>query len=571
MPALNILAVDDDPLIGMLIGAFARGLGHSVVTVESGEEAIARYRAEAFDLVLVDRQMPGLDGLETTRALRAIQHGRSWLPIIMLSAGSATDEQVLALNAGCDDFIAKPINFQILEAKINSFRRISTLQREVAEQRSELLRYAGLEAEQRRICAFLMERLVRRETLEETHIDHWLQPAAEVSGDLPLACTARNGDVYVMLADATGHGLPAALTLIPLSQTFYAMAAKGYQLDSIAREMNLQHRKYSPSDRFVAALMAVFSARESTIEVWNGGLPAAILLSEEGGYMRRFRSLNLPLGIVPDSEFSCETETVLVQNQKHLLMYSDGLIEAEAPDGEAFGMGRLLQSVEQSPMSECLGRLQAAVSVHLGGAEPHDDVSCLLLDCRRPEQSLELASAAEADAAVAENWQFSLTLEAAQLRRLDLEPMLTGFCNTLGLDQKRQGPFSLILRELLANALDHGLLGLGSELKDGLEGFERYLQLRFERLEALNHGSIQLEISQVGSTQGNQLSIAVIDSGPGFDWEKYKQSLAADAEGAYHGRGLLLVERISDNLEIRGRGNHVLAQLFWGASAHPTA
>lgn len=571
MCSLRILAVDDDPMIGMLIGAFARGLGHAVVTVESGEEAIARYRAEAFDLVLVDRQMPGLDGLETTRVLRDIQQDSAWLPIIMLSGSSATEEQVLALNAGCDDFIAKPINFQILEAKINSFRRISTLQRKIAEQRSELLRYAGLEAEQRRICGFLMERLVRRETLEATHIDYWLQPAAEVSGDLPLACTARNGDIYVMLADATGHGLPAALTLIPLSQTFYAMATKGYQLDSIAREMNLQHRKYSPSDRFVAALMAVFSARDSTIEIWNGGLPPAMLLSEQGGIVRSFRSLNLPLGIVSDSEFHCEIETVLVQNQAHLLMYSDGLIEAESAAGEPFGRVRLQQSIEQVPMSECLQRLQNAVSAHLGGAAPHDDLSCLLLDCCQPEPDKELVGGPVADGAIAESWQFSLTLEAAQLRRLDLEPMLTGFCNTLGLDQKRQGPFSLILRELLTNALDHGLLGLGSELKNGLEGFERYLQLRLERLDELNHGQIQLEISQTGSTQGNQLSIAVIDSGPGFDWEKYKQSLAADAEGAYHGRGLLLVERISDNLEVRGRGNHVLAQLFWGAGAHPSA
>lgn len=570
MCALKILTVDDDPLIGLLIGAFAHGLGHTVVAVDSGEAAIARYRQEAFDLVLVDRQMPGLDGLATTRALRDIQHDSGWLPIIMLSASAATDEQVLALNAGCDDFIAKPINFQILEAKINSFRRISRLQHEVAEQRRELLRYSGMEAEQRRICAFLMERLVRREALEDSHIEYWLQPATEISGDLPLACLARNGDLYVMLADATGHGLPAALTLIPLSQTFYAMATKGYQLDSIAREMNLQHRTYSPSDRFVAALMAVFSARDSTIEVWNGGLPAALLLNDDGTLMRSFRSLNLPLGIVPDSEFSCETETVLVQNQKRLLMYSDGLLEAEATDGEPFGMQRLLRSIEQEPPAECLPRLQAAVAAHLHGTAPHDDLSCLMLDCRRPEQGAEQTSGAQAEEGIAQSWQFSLTLEAAQLRRLDLEPMLTGFCNTLGLDRKRQGPFSLILRELLANALDHGLLGLGSELKNGLEGFERYIQLRLERLEALSHGQIQLEISQTGSTQGNQLSIAVIDSGPGFDWDKHKQTLAADDQ-AYHGRGLLLVERLCDNLEVRGRGNHVLAQLFWGAGAHPSA
>lgn len=53
------------------------------------------------------------------------------------SAGAATDEQVLALNAGCDDFIAKPVNFQILEAKINAFWRIARMQQQIAGQKAE--------------------------------------------------------------------------------------------------------------------------------------------------------------------------------------------------------------------------------------------------------------------------------------------------------------------------------------------------------------------------------------------------------------------------------------------------
>lgn len=564
MRPLSVLAIDDDPLIGLVIAAFVQRLGHVVVHVLSGEQALLRYAEQAFDLVLVDRQMPGLDGLDTTRALREMQQTRGWLPIIMLSGGAAIDEQVLALNAGCDDFIAKPINFQILEAKINSFWRIARMQQQIAGQHQQLQHYASLEAEERRICSFLMERLLRREMLGSQPIEYLLQPAAEVSGDLLLACTSRNGDVYVMLADATGHGLPAALTLIPLSQTFYAMAAKGFQLDTIARELNHQHRSYSPSDRFVAATMAKYNPRESSLEVWNGGLPPALLIDSQGQVLRSFRSHNLPLGILPSHEFICETETVQVAEGSHLLLFSDGLIEAENPAAEPFGLAQLQQCVAAGAVEGCLERVQAAVLKHLQGGTPHDDLSCLLLDCRAPAASagtqLEVAQTATACGQV-QSWELNLCLQAEQLRRLDLEPLLTDFCNTLGLDPQRQGPFSLILRELISNAVDHGLLGLGSELKDGPEGFERYVLARIERLEALTSGQIQLDICQVGSPQGNQLSIGVTDSGPGFDWVGLKNSTAAPS--LYHGRGLQLVRRLSNNVEILGRGNQVTALLCW--------
>ena len=144
MRPLSILAIDDDPLIGMLIAAFVQRLGHAVVHVLSGEQALLRYAEQAFDLVLVDRQMPGLDGLDTTRALREMQQARGWLPIIMLSGAAAIDEPVLALNAGCDDFIAKPINLQILEAKINRFWRIAHMQQQIEGQHQQLQHYAGL-------------------------------------------------------------------------------------------------------------------------------------------------------------------------------------------------------------------------------------------------------------------------------------------------------------------------------------------------------------------------------------------------------------------------------------------
>ncbi len=568
MRPLHILAVDDDPLIGLTISAFAGRLGHQCVHVSGGEQAIACYQENNFDLVLVDRIMPGLDGLQTTQHLRELQEQQGWRPIIMLSGASNIDEQVVALNAGCDDFLAKPINFSILEAKINSFWRIADMQQQIAKQHLELQHCANLEAEEKRISNFLMERLVRREQLDNPLIQHHLQPASVVSGDLLLVCTSRSNDTYVMLADATGHGLPAALTLIPLSQTFYAMAAKGFQLSSIMHELNQQHRAHSPSDRFVAALAACYRPREGILEVWNGGIPTALLLSSQGQVLWRFRSQNLPLGIVDGELFSREVKAFkLPEESAQLFMYSDGLVEAINVAGEAFGNQRLQDILQHTPPESRLNNLQSSLGKHLGDLQAHDDVSYLQLLCEDHSPDAQPQQSSSHSLQAADNWSLQLLLTAPQLQRLDLEPLISNFCQVLGLEDSRQGVFSLILRELLCNALDHGLLGLDSSLKREMDGFERYFQLRSERLQELHEGEIHLDISQHSDLGGNRLSIKVSDSGPGFDFHQLDPSSSQNDAVSYHGRGLMLLRQLCSHLEFLGNGNQVIAELRWNQQA----
>jgi len=562
MPSLRILSVDDDAALGMMLKAFIRSLGHHCTVVGDGEQAVQRYQQEHFDLVLVDQLMPGMDGISATIAIRELQKQTGWRPIIMLSGMDETDDQVASLNAGCDDFIAKPVNFGILAAKIASFSRISALQEQVAEQNRQLRHYHHAEAEERRISSFLMERLVRRDLLDQPQVRYLLQPASEVSGDLLLACPASNGDLYVMLADATGHGLPAALTLIPLSQTFYAMASKGFNLDSIARELNLRNRAYSPVDRFVAALMAVYRPRENVLSVWNGGVPAALLLDEQGQIVRRFKSLNLPLGIVGDEEFESECETIAVRQDQRLLLYSDGLIEAENAAGELFGPARLEHYLQQSLEPNLLAGLQQVLQEHMGERRPHDDLSCLLLECST--ENVQPAHQQQASAEIAEDWHLQLTLSAPQLQRLDLVPMVGSMCNTLGLEAERQGVLALILNELLSNALDHGVLGLDSSIKNHPEGFELYFESRYERLSALHEGEIHIDIRQQGHPQGNSLQVRVTDSGKGFDMSQLLSPVDQSHAARYHGRGLELVRNLCQHLEFHPPGNSVKAELRWG-------
>lgn len=558
MRPLNLLTITSDEAMGESLALMIGSLGHHSLHARNKEEAIEYYVEGNFDVVLVDQTPQGLDAQAIAEALRKLQELGGWRPIIMLTEMTAIEERIAALNAGCDSLIHKPLDPQILGAKIKSFSRIARMQEQISLQNQRLLDYYQKDVEERRISSYLMNRLTRPHLLERESLDYLLLPAADVSGDLMLTCRAANGDLYVMLADATGHGLPAALTLIPLSRSFYAMASKGFSLDSIARTLNRKNREYSPSDRFVAAILALYSPLDGTISVWNGGIPAALLLDDQGQVIRRFRSLNLPLGILSDEEFTSTSENFRLEQPSQLLLYSDGLIEAECPSGEPFGTQRLEQALRGCRPKERVGLLGALVRIYRQGRKAHDDISCIQLSCQPARMHLsELADAPRPAA----RWGMQLQLTAIQLRELDLEPLISEFCQNLGLEPSRHGVFSLILRELLSNAIDHGLLQLDSRLKGEPDGFDRYIQARCEALRQLQSGEIRIDISQHCDDGENHLRIQVSDSGQGFDYTAYTDQDSNLLN--FHGRGLFLLRRLCSRLEFHDKGNRVTAELTW--------
>lgn len=116
----RILVIDDDPSIRSL---FKRGLGYegfSVDLAESGEVGLISARDNVPDLIILDVMMPGIDGFEVLRRLRAVG---DTIPVIMLTAKDTDESQVEGLNAGADDYVLKPVSFDVLLARIRAVQR----------------------------------------------------------------------------------------------------------------------------------------------------------------------------------------------------------------------------------------------------------------------------------------------------------------------------------------------------------------------------------------------------------------------------------------------------------------
>jgi two-component system OmpR family response regulator len=123
---MRILVVEDDPKLG---GLLRRGLveeGHVVDLAGRGEDALWMAAATAYDAIVLDVMLPGVDGIEVCRRLRA---DRVWTPVLMLTARDGVDDRVRGLDTGADDYLVKPFAFDELVARLRSLARRGAVER----------------------------------------------------------------------------------------------------------------------------------------------------------------------------------------------------------------------------------------------------------------------------------------------------------------------------------------------------------------------------------------------------------------------------------------------------------
>ena len=113
----RILLVEDNEMNRDMLSRRLERRGYEVIVAVDGEEGVARAKADAPDLVVMDLILPGIDGWEATRQLKAAEETRA-IPVLALTAHAMAGDREKALEAGCDDFDTKPVDLPRLVAKI---------------------------------------------------------------------------------------------------------------------------------------------------------------------------------------------------------------------------------------------------------------------------------------------------------------------------------------------------------------------------------------------------------------------------------------------------------------------
>lgn len=439
---------------------------------------------------------------------------------------------------------------------------IEELHHKLAGKISALETYHDQTEEELRIGSDIMARITDAHSTHDPAVRMTINPAAYYSGDIILVSRTPSDTLHIMLADAVGHGLIAAMNLLPLSQIFSAMSKKGFPISRIVEELNMKIHRLMPVDRFICAAIVSIDFRNRVVEVWNGGIPSPLLVSVEGAVLHQWKSRYLPLGILDGKSFSSEVEAFHYEDDCQLFLFSDGLPEAESAQGEQFGKERIVQLVQSADPDCRFDVLLKALGTHLNGHAAHDDVSLSVANLSlEQDQSLAVqhSYATQKESANTSHWKLTLDIGKDELRYLDAIPLLTQIVSKIHATAEHHASLYVILSELFNNALDHGILKLDSSIKQGPDGFGEYLALRESKLTLLSEGSIEIEIEKAIIEGQYGVKIRVADSGEGFDVSKVQYNTLDQIEQAQHGRGTALVRSLAHKLEYSQRGNEAIA------------
>lgn len=371
----HVLVVDDNENNRDLLTRRLERRGHTVVTAEHGVAAMALLRAQQFDLLVLDIMMPEMDGYEVLRLLKA-DPALSHLPVIVISALGELDSVVRCIELGAEDYLVKPFNPVLLNAKIDfclERKRLRDRERAyLAAIRQELELGRRVQAD------FLPAALPQ---LPGWELAASFVPAREVAGDFYDAFLLPCGRLGLLIGDVCDKGVGAALYMTltrSLLRAFAEQAGDDHAapLLAVTRTNSYIARHHRQSHMFATAFFAAIDPQSGAMSYINAGHPAPVIVRADGGHLP-LEATSPAVGLMPQSRFTI-AEAAIGRGDT-LLAYTDGATEARDPSGALFGEERLLDELRRSrPDPESLLRAVAsAARAHIGGGTLDDDITMI--------------------------------------------------------------------------------------------------------------------------------------------------------------------------------------------------
>ena len=375
----RILVADDDATSRKLLARILTRAGFACSEAPDGIEALKQLHDDPPSLLLLDFDMPGMNGAEVLKQLRHDENAIiAQIPAIMLTGHGGEESEVRCLEAGADDFVTKPINDAVLRARIDTQLRLRFMRSQLQKQNDELEAWRHNLERDLEAARLTQQSLIPQKppVLPGWEIAACYRPVIQVGGDIYGWLRMADGRTLFWIADATGHGASAALLTTLAKLLFHHGTAENNEPTKIMENVNNDFRSIFGARSFMTAMCVAVDPVTGRASVVGAGHPP-LLVARAGGRTESLPSSAPPLGLLERSEF-IETNVDLEPGDA-LLLYTDGIYGSGHGENPLLSAKRLAESLQ--PMAESaqalLNRAVEQSGIQNNGNEPPDDVAAI--------------------------------------------------------------------------------------------------------------------------------------------------------------------------------------------------
>ncbi|MBF0406932.1 MAG: response regulator [Candidatus Riflebacteria bacterium] len=370
----TILIVDDQEINRDILFRRLSKRGFNALAAADANHAIEFVNTQKIDLIILDVMMPGIDGIELLQILRK-EYSPGKLPIIMATAKDESDDIVQALSLGANDYVTKPIDFEILIARVmtqlNLKDATEELERRDAETRKEL------EIAQNVQRSLLPDRIPHISGFE---IGINFTPCYSIGGDFYDFYEYSNSEFLgLFFADISGHGVAGALLMSMLK----ALASDSFQVlgNSAEKVLLLNDRLLNgfPDGKFVSAIYGMLDSNNKEFCYINAAPESIALFSKTGELIKTVEG-GQPLGFFHSKQIKsdCYIERkVCLNDGETLFLFTDGVTELMNEKNEMLefsGFERFVKEELNNPVQIMVDNIYRKAIAFSGRSSAKDDI-----------------------------------------------------------------------------------------------------------------------------------------------------------------------------------------------------
>lgn len=371
----KVLAIDDSKMSRAIIINVLTQLNIQVDEARDGLEGLEAIQKNNYDLILVDLIMPNIDGFEFISRFRDIT-GESFIPIILMTGSDDLNSKIKGLTIGADDFLYKPLNEKELVARVLSLLRLKVVHMELYDKNQQIKKELEIA---KRVQEFIIPK-------DFSQIDYPLitgiyLPIEDIGGDYFDCYELPDNKVGFIIADVTGHGIPAALVMTMSKMIFSIYAAQYPNPKELLSVVNWKMRGLLLDTQYITSFFVIFNRNTNTIHFSNAGHTRALFYRATSQKILALDTNGFFIGISDDQSY--EEKSLRVQSGDKMLLYTDGVTEIKNSIGQEFGEKGLATFIRQNNTLRGRELCDALIRTlrHFTALEKrNDDIALLLLD-----------------------------------------------------------------------------------------------------------------------------------------------------------------------------------------------